>query len=47
MTPHPDDKEQSMTTAIPLPTVGWTGLPTALMAPTVAGATQPVVTPPT
>ena len=39
--------EQPVMTTIPLPTVGRTGLPTALVAPTVAGATQLVVTPPT
>jgi len=39
--------EQLVTAAIPLPTAGRTGLPTALVAPTVAGATQLVVTPPT
>ena len=33
--------------AIPLPTTGQMGLPTALVVPTVMGATQPVVTPPT
>ena len=32
---------------IPLLTTGWTGLPTTLVALTVAGATQPVMTPPT
>ena len=32
---------------IPLPTMGQTGLSSTLMAPTVVGATQPVVTPPT
>lgn len=33
-----------MTAAIPLPTTGQTGLPTTLVAPTVAGVMQPVMT---
>ena len=39
--------EQPAMETIPLPTMGRTGLPTALVAPTMAGATQPVRTPPT
>ena len=39
--------EQSVMAVIPLPMAGQTGLPTALVAPTMAGATQPVRTPPT
>ena len=33
--------------AIPLPTAGWIGLLTPLVMLTVAGTTQPVMTPPT
>ena len=33
--------------AIPLPPSGQTGLPTTLVAPTMVGATLPVITPPT
>ena len=36
--------EQPLTTAIPLPIAGWMGLPTTLVAPTTAGAVQPVMT---
>ena len=36
--------EQSVTFAIPLPMAGRMGLPTALVASTVVGAEQPVVT---
>ena len=39
--------EQPVMAAIPLPMVGRTGLPTALVAPTVVGVMQPIVTPPT
>ena len=38
--------EQPTMVATPLPTMGWMGLPTALMAPTAVGMTQPVVTSP-
>ena len=37
--------EQLVMAAIPLVTAGQTGLPTVLVASTVVGATQPVVTP--
>ena len=37
--------EQPVTAVIPLPTAGRMGLPTVLVAPTVVGAVQPVVTP--
>jgi len=39
--------EQPAMAVIPLPTTGRMGLPTALVAPTVAGVTQPVGAPPT
>ena len=39
--------EQPTMAAIPLPTTGRMGLPTALVAPTVAGVTQPVGATPT
>ena len=39
--------EQPAMVAIPLPTTGRTGLPAALAMPKMAGATQPVRTPPT
>ena len=38
--------EQPTMVAIPLPTTGWMGLLTALVAPTVVGVTQPVRAPP-
>ena len=39
--------EQPVTAVIPLPMTGRTGLLTALVAPTVVGATQLIMTPPT
>ena len=39
--------EHPMTAMIPLSTVRQMGLPIVLVAPTAAGATQPVMTPPT
>ena len=39
-------REQPAMAAIPLPTMGQTGLPFALVAPTMVGATLSVVTPP-
>ena len=39
--------EQPVMAVIPLPTIGRTGLPTTLVALTMAGATQLVMTPPT